>query len=182
MSRLMFGLTQASTPQSVSIGWGMCCIVSVVRARRPCTAVCPRALLCGGVAVRCPGALVSSFGCRAPDIPKVCTAAHTALRAPSKKARCSAAGVCFDPPSPPFPLPPPPPSRLPSPAAHVPFPCSHQEASRSEQQLPRSLQDVLATLKQNPGKQVLCLQPSFSRVLWAVWVGTFWDGAPVFDH
>ena len=26
------------------------------------------------------------------------------------------------------------------------------------------------------------LQLSFSRVLWAVWVGASWDGAPVFDH
>ena len=60
--------------------------------------------------------------------------------------------------------------------------CSHQEASTKEQKLPGSLWDLLATVKTNLGKQVLCLQLSFARVLWAVWVGASGDGAPVFDH
>ena len=29
---------------------------------------------------------------------------------------------------------------------------------------------------------MLCLRRSFSRVLWAVWGGASWDGAPVLDH
>ena len=60
--------------------------------------------------------------------------------------------------------------------------CNHQEASRNEQKPPRSLWDLLATVQQNPGTQVLCFQLSFSGVLWAVWVGASWGGAPVVDH
>ena len=36
--------------------------------------------------------------------------------------------------------------------------------------------------QKSPGRQVLCLQVSFSRVLWAIWMGASWDGATVFDH
>ena len=36
--------------------------------------------------------------------------------------------------------------------------------------------------KTNPGRQVLCLQLSFSRGLWAVWVGAPGDGSLVFAH
>ena len=53
---------------------------------------------------------------------------------------------------------------------------NHQEAFNKDQQRPRSLWDLLAIIKQNPGRQVLCLQLSLSRVLWAVWVGASWDG------
>ena len=60
--------------------------------------------------------------------------------------------------------------------------CNLQEASWKEQELPRSPWDLLATITKTPGTQVLCLQLSFSGVLWAVWVGASWDGAPVFDH
>ena len=58
--------------------------------------------------------------------------------------------------------------------------CNHHEASRKEQNLPRSLWESLATIKNdktNRGRQVLCLQLSFSQILWAVWVGAPWDGA-----
>ena len=42
---------------------------------------------------------------------------------------------------------------------------NHQEASRKEQKLRRSLRDLLANHKTNGGRQALCLQLSFSRVL-----------------
>ena len=42
---------------------------------------------------------------------------------------------------------------------------NHQEASRKEQKLCRSLRDLLANHKTNGGRQALCLQLSFSRVL-----------------
>ena len=34
----------------------------------------------------------------------------------------------------------------------------------------------------NPGRQVLCPRLRFSRVVWAVWVGASWDGAPALGH
>ena len=46
----------------------------------------------------------------------------------------------------------------------------------------QKLWDLLATTKSNRGRQVLCLQLNFFRVLWAVWMGASWDGAPVCDH
>ena len=60
--------------------------------------------------------------------------------------------------------------------------CHHQEASRKEQKPPRGLWDIFVIVKENRGRPVVCLQLSFSGVLWAVWVGTSWDGAPVFDY
>ena len=36
--------------------------------------------------------------------------------------------------------------------------------------------------KKTLGRQVLCLQLMFSGVLWAVWVGTSWDGSSVFAY
>ena len=59
--------------------------------------------------------------------------------------------------------------------------CNHQEAFRKEQKRPRSLWDLLATMKKDVRRQVLCLL-IFSGVLWAFWVGASWGGAPVFDH
>ena len=55
----------------------------------------------------------------------------------------------------------------------------HQEASRKEQKLPRTLWDLLATIIKHLGRQVLCLQLSFSKVLWAVWVGASWSDSPI---
>ena len=49
-----------------------------------------------------------------------------------------------------------------------------------EQNLPRSLRDLLAAIKMNRGRRVLCLRLRLSRVPWAVWVGASWDGAPAF--
>ena len=60
--------------------------------------------------------------------------------------------------------------------------CNHQEASRKNKNYREASGIFWQPLKINLGRQVVCLQPSFPRVLWAVWVGASWNGAPVFDH
>ena len=55
-------------------------------------------------------------------------------------------------------------------------------ASKKEQKLPRSLWDLLTTITKYLGRQLVCLQLSFSSVLWAVRVGTSWDASLVFDR
>ena len=47
---------------------------------------------------------------------------------------------------------------------------------------PQKPPGIIGNHKKHLRRQVLCLQPRCSGVLWAVWVDAFWYGSPVFDH
>ena len=58
---------------------------------------------------------------------------------------------------------------------------NHQLAFKKNKKYPKATGNS-GQIEKSLGRQKVCLQVRFSRALWAVWVGTLWDGSPVFDH